>query len=62
MVCMDGWMRGGEETDGVDGCMDERGRRDAWCVWMDGWMRRGEETHGVHAWMDETGRREGWCG
>ena len=70
-----GYMRGGEETHGVHGWMDERGRRDGWCGWMDGWMRGGEDTHGVRGWkhergedthgvrgrMDETGRRDGWC-
>ena len=63
MVWMDGWMRGGEETDGhiyIHTYIQCHTYTHTYIhTYIHGWMRGGEETDGVGGWMDETGRRDG---
>ena len=60
---MDGWMRGGEETDGdiyIHTYIHMHTYTHTYIhTYIHGWMRGGEETHGVVGWMDERGRRDG---
>ena len=67
MVWVDGWMRGGEETDGHNYIYTYIHTYVHIYIHtyihtnIDGWMRGREEMDGVDAWIDERGRRDGWC-